>query len=70
MKKTYMIIYNETLTHHFYVDAENEYEAEAEFAWQASEGKIDFSDGEVTDTDMKIVEVCDDGFLPLRRHDA
>ena len=48
MKKTYKIIFEETLTHEFYVDAESPEDAEDEFNYLASEGKIDFSDGEVT----------------------
>ena len=56
MKKTYTIIYNETITHWFYVDAESEEEAEAEFNRQVKDGEIDFSDGEVTDSDIAILK--------------
>ena len=56
MKKKFMIVYNETVTHWFYVDAENEEEAEAEFNRQVNNGEIDFSDGEVTDSSIEVVE--------------
>ena len=56
MKKTFTIIYNETLTHWFYVEAESEEEAEKEFYRQVNEGEIDFSDGEVTDSSIEVVE--------------
>lgn len=56
MKKKYMIIYNETVTHDFYVDAESEEEAEAEFKRQINNGEIDFSNGEVTDSSVEVIE--------------
>lgn len=57
MKKKFTIIYNETVTHWFDVEAENEEEAEKEFACQVDNGEIDFSDGEVTDFSIEVVEV-------------
>lgn len=57
MKKKYMIIYNETVTHWFYVDAESEEEAEEEFLHQVRRDEIDFSFGEVTDSCIEVTEV-------------
>ena len=48
MKKTYKIIFEETITHEFYVEAESLHDAEDEFTHLVCEGRIDFSDGEVT----------------------
>ena len=53
----YKINYKEVLYHAFYVEAATYEEAEAEFDRQVSAGDIDFSDGEVIDTDIKIEEV-------------
>lgn len=57
MKKKYMIIYNETVTHEFFVEAESEEDAEAEFKYQVNNGEIDFSDGEVTDSSLEVYEM-------------
>jgi hypothetical protein len=56
VKKKYTIIYNETVTHWFYVEAESEEEALDEFNFQVDNGEIDFSRGEITDSKIKIVE--------------
>lgn len=56
MKKKYMIIYNETVTHEFFVEAESEEDAEIEFKDQVDNGEIDFSDGEVTDSSLEVYE--------------
>lgn len=53
----YKIDYKEVLHHTFYVDAATSEEATAEFNRQVGTGDIDFSDGEVIDTDIKIEEV-------------
>ena len=53
----YKINYKEVLYHTFYVEAATSEEAEAEFDRQVEAGDIDFSDGEVIDTDIKIEEV-------------
>lgn len=53
----YKINYKEVLYHAFYVEAATSEEAEAEFDRQVRAGDIDFSDGEVIDTDIKIEEV-------------
>ena len=53
----YKINYKEVLYHAFYVEAATYEEAEAEFDRQVGAGDIDFSDGEVIDTDIKIEEV-------------
>lgn len=54
--KTYKIIYNEVISHVFYVDANNEDEAEKKFESMANNGELDYSDGEVADTETKIYE--------------
>lgn len=54
--KNYMIIYNETVSHVFYVDADSKEEAEEKFEEMASNGELDYSDGEVIDTETKIYE--------------
>ena len=54
MKKTYKIVYTETLVHHFYVDAENEEEAQMLFQRGIADGEFDFSDGDVVDSDFGI----------------
>jgi hypothetical protein len=56
VKKKYTIIYNETVTHWFDVEAESEEEALDEFNFQVDNGEIDFSRGEVTDSSINIVE--------------
>jgi hypothetical protein len=56
VKKKYTIIYNETVTHWFDVEAESEKEALDEFNFQVDNGEIDFSRGEVTDSSINIVE--------------
>lgn len=56
MKKKFTVIYNETLTHWFDVEAENEEEAEKEFNRQVNDGEIDFSYGEITDSSIEVVE--------------
>ena len=55
--KTYKIIYRETLVHVFYVDANNEEEAKEAFEQEMMDGKVDFSDGEVDDTEYKLEEL-------------
>lgn len=54
--KTYKIIYNEVISHVFYVDADNKDEASEKFEAMASNGELDYSDGEVIDTETKINE--------------
>lgn len=55
MKKKYKIIFKETLTHEFYVEAESPEAAEEEFNHLVSENKIDFSYGEVTDSHIDCI---------------
>ena len=50
----YKINYKEVLYHTFYVEAATSEEAEAEFDRQVGAGDIDFSDGEVVDTDITV----------------
>lgn len=51
----YKIIYTESLCHAFYVDAASEEDARKKFERQSENGELDFSDGEVYDSEMKIV---------------
>lgn len=51
---TYKIIYKEVLHHEFEVEANSREEAEKEFGRLADAGEIDFSDGEVIDTETTI----------------
>lgn len=59
--KTYKVTYKETLVHTFYVEAENEEEAEENFKQGLMDGAFDFSDGEVDETDYSVKE-CDDKY--------
>ena len=54
--KTYKVTYKETLIHTFYVDANNEEEAEEIFKAQSMAGELDFSDGEIDETEYIIEE--------------
>ena len=56
MSKTYKITYTETLIHDFYVDAENETEAEEKLEQGLADGEFDFSHGYLGSTDYKIEE--------------
>lgn len=53
----YKIDYKEVLHHTFYVDAATSEEAEAEFNRQVEANKIDFSYGEVADTNITATPV-------------
>lgn len=55
--KTYKVTYTEKLIHTFYVDAENEESAKEAFEEDLMQGKVDFSDGEVSDTEYKLEEL-------------
>lgn len=54
--KTYKVIYNEIVSHVFYVDADSKDDAEEKFEAMASNGELDYSDGEVIDTKTEIYE--------------
>jgi hypothetical protein len=54
--KTYKVIYTESLVHAFYVDAENKDAAREAFNRMSSNGELDFSDGEVYDSNIESVE--------------
>lgn len=56
MKKTYKITYTETLVHTFYVDAESPEDAVEIFDEDARNGEYDFSDGEVSNTEIEVEE--------------
>ena len=58
--KTYKVIYKEHLVHEFYIDAESRTEAEKEFYRQANSDEIDFSNGEVYNTHVNIIEDAED----------
>lgn len=51
----YKIIYTESLFHKFYVSAASKDDAIKEFWSQSENGELDFSDGEVYDSEIKIV---------------
>ena len=55
--KTYKVTYTETLVHTFWVDAESLDEARGTFDTYVNHGEIDFSDGCLVDSDIKIEEV-------------
>ena len=55
--KTYMVHYKETLIHTFYVDANNEEEAKEAFEEDLMQGRVDFSDGEVSETECEFEEL-------------
>lgn len=54
--KTYTIIYYETVTHSFEIEANSEAEAEAKFEKMAKDGEFDFSYGEVTDSSFDVYD--------------
>ena len=54
--RTYKITYTETLIHEFYVDAENETEAQEKFEQGIIDGDFDFTYGYVDKTDYQIEE--------------
>ena len=58
--KTYKVTYKETLVHTFYVDANNEEEADEVFREKSMECEFDFSYGEVTETGYTIECVDED----------
>lgn len=50
--KTFKVFYKEVVTHTFYVDAETEDDAVAEFERMANNGELDFSDGYVDEGEV------------------
>ena len=57
--KTYKVTYKETILHTFYVEANNEEEAEKVFEEGCENSQFDFSGGEVDDTDYWVEESDD-----------
>jgi hypothetical protein len=57
--KTYRVFYEEVIEHVFYVDAESKDDIIDEFNKLVEDGKIDFSNGEVTHSDIEYVEEVD-----------
>lgn len=57
--KTYRIVYTETSVGIYYVDANSEEEAKKKFEQASMDGKIDFADMYVDDTDIKVKEMKD-----------
>lgn len=56
--QTYKVIYTEKLVHAFHIDANSKEEAEEKFSRMGDNGELDFSGGEVYDTNIEsIVEV-------------
>ena len=58
--KTYKVTYVEKLIHTFYVEANNEEEAEEAFEQGMMDGAFDLSDGEVTEADHWVKEDDDE----------
>ena len=58
--KTYKVTYIEKLIHTFYVEAENEEEAERAFEEGCMNSQFDFSDGEIDTTDYWVEEYNDE----------
>ena len=56
MSKTYKVTYTENLVYDFYVDAENEAEAEEKFKQGLIDGEFDLSDGYIDSSDYEIQE--------------
>lgn len=54
--KTYKVTYKETLVHTFYIEADNIEDAEDTFDRFVDHGEVDFSDGELVDSEIKIEE--------------
>ena len=53
-KKTYKIIYTETLEHHFEVEASSPEEARRVFEERNNKGEFDFSYGELVDSSITV----------------
>ena len=54
--KTYKVIYTESLVHAFYVDANNEEEAREKFDRLSMLGELDYSGGEVYETNVESIK--------------
>ena len=54
--KTYKVTYKETLVHTFYIEADNIEDAEDTFDRFVDHGEVDFSDGELVDSEIMIEE--------------
>ena len=55
--KEYKVTFTETIIHTFFFEAESEEDAENKFLEAADNCEIDFSDGEVSDSEYYIAEV-------------
>ena len=55
--KTYKITYTEKLIHEFYVEAEDEHRAARKFDDMLNHGEVDFSDGCLVNSSVKLEEV-------------
>ena len=65
--KTYKVTYIEKLIHTFYVEANNEEEAERVFEEGCANSQFDFSDGEIDDTDYWVNEDDDQHHYHYKR---
>lgn len=54
--ENYAIIYKQTLSNVFYVEAENKKAAEKKFAKMQSAGELDFSHGKIVKVETEIYE--------------
>ena len=53
----FKVIYNETLSHVFYLEADSKEDAENKFQVLDQNCELDFSDGEVIDSEYLISEI-------------
>ena len=60
----YTIFYKEVLCHEFGVEADSPEEAELEFKRQSANGELDFSYGEITDTETIVRQSGEDIWIP------
>ncbi len=54
--ENYTIIYKQTLSNVFYVEAQNKEDAEKKFAKMQSTGELDFSHGKIVKVETEIYE--------------
>ena len=67
--KTYKVTYVEKLVHAFYVEANNDDEAQDVFEQGLMDGQFDFSDGDVEEADYTIEEYDDKCHYHYKKED-
>ena len=55
--KEYRITYHESIAYYFYVSAKSKSDAEKKFLGMSSRGELDFSDGDVVNTEYTVEEL-------------